>query len=650
MPITPEPYKETVPRGGLLFSQDSLLVLVTCIAGAVYWPGLSGSFLLDDAHLGIISEIGGVDNARSLWRYLASDLSGLFGRPVSNLTFLANYSSWPTSPFPFKITNLLIHLLNGGLLYWLTTTLLASSPALNNAKWTALCITAYWLLNPLNVSTTLYVIQRMAMLSSLFVIAGLILYAHGRRLQAKGNQHGYILMTIAVILCTSLAILSKENGALLPLLTLTLEYTVIRHYLKLLKPHRLWSLTFLWLPTLVLALLLAYYGTTITYAGRDFTLTERLLTECRVLLEYLYYWFNPFAVSRGILASDYTLSTNLLTPWETLPALLAIVAGVLWAIWQHHRHPLAALAILFYFAGHILESTIIPLEIYFEHRNYLPAILLILPLAHWATKTHSIGKGRWLPLLVIVILSTQALQTFRLTKVWGNELNLAAWWSHHNPEATRAQDFFATSLSSIGRPDLGLQVLEDAIQRTPENSHYYLHALYEECKFTPIKSDRLIRFEEQLSRFPISKKSYPLLKNILGIAASGKCNGLSTTEASTLIAILANHPNSRRDRDGYGQLMHIRGLALLLDRQPEKAVESFGQSLRYRSNIQTGLEQVGLLGTHSYYELALSWLDHVALMPRPTSLRGVGRAWDIDVEIEHLRTQLNKDMATPAIK
>ncbi|MEJ1354010.1 MAG: hypothetical protein RPU61_00345 [Candidatus Sedimenticola sp. (ex Thyasira tokunagai)] len=641
---------ETALRGGFFYPEKVIPILLICITGIVYWPGLPGPFLLDDAQLGVISEISSIDNFRSLWRYLTSDLSGLFGRPISNLTFLANYSSWPTSPFPFKATNLAIHLLIGGMLYQFIKTLLGSRKSPHHGDWTALIVTAYWLLNPFNVSTTLYVIQRMAMLSALFVVAGLTLYTHGRKLQAEGNQRGYIWMTMAIILFTSLAILSKENGALLPILALTLEYTVMRHYLKLPSPHQLWSLTFLWLPSLVLALALAYYGSPTSYSERAFTLAERVFTECRVLLEYAYYWFNPFAVSRGVLASDYPLSTGLLTPWTTLPALLAIIASILWAIWQRQRHPLAALAILFYFAGHILESTVIPLEIYFEHRNYLPAIFLVLPLAHWATKTHSIGKGRWLPLLVIVILCTQALQTFRLTKVWGNELALAAWWSHHNPEATRAQDFFATSLSSIGRPDLGLQVLEDAIQRTPENSHYYLHSLYEECKFTPIKSDRLIRLEKQLSRFPISKKSYPLLKNILGIAASGKCNGLSTTEASTLVAILANHPNSRRDRDGYGQLMHIRGLALLLDRQPEKAVESFGQSLRYRSNIQTGLEQVGLLGTHSYYELALSWLDHVALMPRPTSLRGVGRAWDIDVEIEHLRTQLNKDMATPAIK
>lgn len=636
--------------GGIFSPIAKTILLLISVATAVYWRGLYGPFLLDDANLRIISEIGGVGDLRSLWRYLASDLSGLFGRPISNLTFLANYSSWPTSPLPFKATNLIIHLLIGGLLYWFMTTLICSRKTSAHGEWIALIVTAYWLLNPLNVSTTLYVSQRMTMLSTLFVITGLTLYVHGRKLQAEGNQQGYTWMTIALILCTPLAILSKENGALLPLLVLVIEYTVIRYYLKLQAPQRLWTLLFLWLPALIVVLLLAYYGTPTSYGARNFTLTERLLTECRVLIEYLYYWFNPFAVSRGVLVDNYPLSTSLLTPWQTLPALLIIVGSLLWALYQRQRRPLAALAILFYFAGHIMESTTVPLEIYFEHRNYLPTIFLALPLSHWLADKHSLLTTKAVPLLIVIILSAQAVQTFRLSDIWGNELKLAAWWSHHNPEAPRAQDFFATSLSAAGRPDLALQILETAIQHKPENSHYYLHALFEECKFRPIKTDRLTRIETQFSHFPVGKKSYPLLRNVLTVASSGQCKGFSTIEASNLVAILSNHKDSRIDVIGYGRLMHIQGFALLLDGQAEKAVEAFEQALIFRPDIQTGLEQVALLGTHRYYELALSWLNHISLMPRPTSMREIGRSWDIDVELEHLRTQINKKLGMATTK
>ena len=622
-----------------------MLLLICSIAVGVYWPGVYSTFLLDDYNLKVISEIGGINDLRSLWRYLASDLSGITGRPISNLSFLINYNSWPTSPFPFKVTNLVIHCCCGILLYLFVKKLLDPRYSRQHSNWVALFVTAYWVLNPLNVSTTLYVIQRMAMLSAMFAIIGLILYIHGRKLLAQDKVRGYIWMTTAIILCTSLAIMSKENGALLPILILTLEYTVIRYFLKLSPLHRIWQVFFLWLPTITVVLLTARYSTPAFYAERSFTLSERLLTESRVLLEYLYYWFNPLAISRGVLASDYPLSTNLLSPWTTLPALFAISGSILWAVWKRHRYPLASFAILFFFAGHLMESTGIPLEIYFEHRNYLPAVFLALPIAHWVVTTNVIRRRKLLTALTIIILGTQAFQTLQLTKIWGNDLKLAAWWAHHNPNATRAQDYFASTLSKIGRHDLAVQVLEKAILRKPENSHYYLHLIFAECKYKSIEPNRISNLMKQLSESPVNKKSYPLLEDIVTIASSEKCKGLSTSDVLSILDMLTKHKDSKRDFDSYGQLMHMYGATLLLNQQPKKAIESFTQSQKYRPNIQTGLEQVALLGTHRHYNLGLSWLKKVGQIHRPQSIRESGRSWDIDAEIEHLRTQLLKDLA-----
>jgi hypothetical protein len=103
--------------GPLIFAL--VLIAPIAVAWAAYHPGLSGDFLFDDfANLPSIGATGPVDNWATFWRYITSGDADPTGRPLTLLTFLIDARNWPANPYPFKFTNVVLHLINGALLAW----------------------------------------------------------------------------------------------------------------------------------------------------------------------------------------------------------------------------------------------------------------------------------------------------------------------------------------------------------------------------------------------------------------------------------------------------------------------------------------------------------------------------------------------------
>jgi hypothetical protein len=268
------------------------------------------------------------------------------------------------------------------------------------------------------------------MLSTLFVLTGLLVYMHGRTLLAEARPSAYVWMTAGIGLFTVLATFSKENGAVLPVLALALEYTILSSADK--RPNKFWQSIFLWLPTGAIIVYLFWEGITgHGFGGRSFTVSERLLTECRVLLDYLFHWFMPFACTRGLFTEDYPISTGPFSPPTTLLAVAALLVAFIGALRKRNSQPTVALAVLFFLGGHLIESTSVPLEIYFEHRNYLPAMFLFLPIAEYGVE--NARKVRLLSVFLGVLVLGMAFTTHRLVRIWSDEARLALYWAEQNP-------------------------------------------------------------------------------------------------------------------------------------------------------------------------------------------------------------------------
>lgn len=462
------------------------LVLLVALATLAYWPGLYGDFLFDDfANLPALGRYGGVQDLTSLVWYLTSGIADPTGRPVAMLSFLIDARDWPAAPFPFKRTNLAIHLCNGLLLY---STLAAlgrrTTPNHQHACLAALIATALWLLHPLWVSTVLYVVQRHAMLATFFVLAGLRSWIASRDAFDAGRvRHGWIWAVAAVPAFGLLAGLSKANGFLLPLLLVVLQASVLRQAGATHGQARVANAVFIWLPGLLVIAWLIHHGFHAALAessNRPWTWEQRLLSQPRALCHYLWQLFVPGLDATGVFADGFAASRDWRTPWTTLPALFAValMAGAAWMLRQ--RTPVLAAALGFFLVGHVMESSVVMLELYFEHRNYLPALLLFWPLAWWVSAP---GRfRRWLLAGAISYVVVMPLATALQARLWGDPLMLALVWAEQNPHSARAQAHAFHYERASGRQEAAEQRLATLMDRNPHEPQFALNLLDLHCE------------------------------------------------------------------------------------------------------------------------------------------------------------------------
>jgi len=436
----------------ILVIKPALLFCILAITVACYLPGLAGHFIFDDGaniRLNPYLKIDSLDFI-SLWQAAFSGSAGLLGRPISMVSFAVNYYVSGMDAYYFKLANLGIHLLNGLLVFLLTKLLLNLHLRIrgdadeNAAAWIALAVAATWLLHPFNLTGVLYVVQRMTSLSALFTLAGLILYLHGRKSLLDGKRSGLAAIIAAIFIFTPLAALCKENGALLPLLILVTEATLLRWSAPDQGSRRM-LIVVVGLPVVLMLLLgmfvflknpdLILGG----YAWRDFSLTERLMTEARVLWFYLHMIVLPSMGEMGLHHDDIEISRSLLAPWTTLPAIAGLLLLAVGAFALRNKQPLLTFGIVFFFAGHTMESTIIPLELAFEHRNYLPMFGILLPLAYYAldSKSH-LSSVRVRRAAFLLLLALFAGLTASRAHQWGDTLMMRTLEVERHPRSVRA--------------------------------------------------------------------------------------------------------------------------------------------------------------------------------------------------------------------
>ena len=363
-------------------------------------------------------------------------------------------------------------------------------PAIDESAATrlALIVSAGWMLLPINLMAVLYVVQRMESLCQVFVLAGLWAYLHGRWMMltaddAHRDRHGFALAVGGIVLGTCLGLTSKETAVLLPLFAFLAEWIVLRFARASTSPRafgatpfaseggeknpppsagraermrtraqrgegdgkhdqRIWWLFVftLFIPAVLgFAWLLRGVLRPGALAGRDFTLAQRLLTEPRVLVDYLHWTLFPNPMVLSLYHDEIVKSTGLLAPWTTLGSIALLAALIVIAVWLRNRRPLVSLGIGWFFAAQLLTATIIPLELVYEQRMYFASIGVLL-----AAGALLLGL-RWrirLPLLrgfiVAVALLWFAVATNLRAQEWSNPIRLAVAEANRHPESPRA--------------------------------------------------------------------------------------------------------------------------------------------------------------------------------------------------------------------
>lgn len=422
----------------------------------IYWSGLHGSFFFDDGPSILLAE--GVRlqalSLESLHQAWSSGGAGPSGRPVAQLSFAFNHYFSGFDPFAFKATNLAIHFSCGLLVFALARQLMGGVPSPAKERHILIAsgaVTALWLLHPIQLLPVLHVVQRMTSLSAFFLLAALLLHIRGR---SRSGWAGAAWFLLAWGFFWPLSFLSKETGILFPLFALSWELIVRRSLSDSLDRF---ARGFAAVVALALVVGLVYALSPRAqwlwsgYQLRPFSLTERLLTEGRAIWFYLGLIVVPNMEALGLYHDDFMISRGFLSPWTTLPALLGLVGLVVLA-WRVRTYaPVITLGILWFLIGHGLESTVLPLELVHEHRNYLPVFGILL-VTGWALM-HALGsKG---PHKTIgITLTTGALAYLSLVTAlrahqFGEEVRRTQIEAQHHRASARAQHEAGASLAVL---------------------------------------------------------------------------------------------------------------------------------------------------------------------------------------------------------
>lgn len=441
---------ETPPRRGFVFSGLPGLGWLALLAMLPFLAGIGGPFLLDD--LPNFERLLSWSRGELSWASALFDSpAGPTGRPLSQLSFMANIATTGLHPLPFKAVNLLVHGLNAWLLAQLLARLLARDPRLKHcAKPAAWLLALLWAVLPLHVASVLYSVQRMTLLSTSLALCSLLAWVHGRqRLEDTGQGLYWIWLATPVL--AALAALAKEPGLLALPICLVLEFTLFTPARGQARPQAsLWFLRLfvLWPGVFAAAWMATHPGMVLSgYEDRAFSFAERSLSQPRALWDYALNTFLPDPGRLGLYQDAFPLSTAWTSPPSTA---LAWIGGLLLcaiAAASVRACPGLAAGIGWFLAGHLMESSVFSLEPYFIHRNYLPSMGLLLAAASvlaWllslpgsATRLRATASACLL--LAFAYGATTAVRAW----TWGDHDRLMAHELRSNPGSLRLQSDLA---------------------------------------------------------------------------------------------------------------------------------------------------------------------------------------------------------------
>jgi len=408
-------------------------------------------------------------------------------RPVSNISFALNYYFHQYNTLGYHLVNILIHITTGFFLYFIiktTLTILISSSCDQfsnslisqslNPSVASFFAALIWLVHPIQIQSVTYIVQRMNSLAAMFFIISLLLYAKGRIVQQQpvpGTKHplSHYFWFAGCVLAGMLAIGSKEIAATLPFFIFLYEWYFFQNLSRTWLKRNIFLLASI---VIILSFFVFFYlglhplkSILSGYTHRDFTLTQRVLTEFRVVIFYLSLLILPHP-SRLNLDHHFLISSSLIDPATTLLSIVAVTGLIGTAFYTAKKNRLLSFSILWFLGNLVIESSVIGLEIIFEHRNYLPSMfisLMVVVLIFRYINSKSTGV---VVLFLIVILCS--LWTYERNSVWCNEVTLWQDSVEKSPHKSRPQNNLGLALAKQDRTAEAISHYTEALRINPD--------------------------------------------------------------------------------------------------------------------------------------------------------------------------------------
>lgn len=521
-------------------------ILITCLY-FIYAQAKGLTWQFDD--LANLKGLASANTYQGIINFAFGGGAGPTGRPISLLSFIPNFSDWPNNPWGFVQTSLIWHVLNSLLVYFIAYHLFKIKEKYrSNAWWMACFATCFWVFSPIQVSAILMPVQRMTLVSAFFSLVTLA-YFIWWRIKYTGTHRisQLFIMSSIVSLGVLLSVFAKENGVLTVIYIALCELFLFRN---LEKPayKKIW---FIWskLSLLVIPIFLLIYGI-IAWNGminnynyyREFSLLERLATELIILLDYIKQTILPRAIDFGPFHDGYPIySWEMYQPWLALLFWIGVIVFVSYLFIKNNMAWVSFLtfSVFFFLSAHLIESTFIPLELYFEHRNYLAilGISFFLPVliaeALYVTTTRFMVWFLAIIYSVIPIYSTQ-----QVTYIWGQPLIAAELWAMRNPESTRAIQTLSWQYDLYGFKDASTKILTDFYQKHPEHISVGIGIMTKMCSTKVNLFESKQQFLKLIENAPKVKATLEFttgLAQLGSLIREGHCVGVSIQDYQSFL-------------------------------------------------------------------------------------------------------------------
>jgi len=438
------------------------VILIILLGLIVYADSLSGKFVWDDGIL--INDNPHIRSWVNIAKIFTESVKGgvkkesNFYRPVQILTYMADYSLWRFEAAGYHLTNILLHILAALAVYRLICILF-------NDILLSLLAAAFFVSHPIHTEVVTYISGRSDSLAALFMLLCLIFYVRDIRL-----KRAYIYP--AALSSYVLALLSRENSLILPLLLLVYHYSFNERFsLKRFGPILLAIPAYLLARTAVLGPLLPASP----YPGSTFL--QRLPGMFVAIAEYTRLFLLPL---NQHMEYGYALF-SFLDP-RAISGLLIILSLIICAVKMRRTDKVIPFSISWFLVALIPVSQIYPLNAYMaEHWLYLPSIGLFLLLARGLTVLYRNKRFQAAAVSIIVILlSFYSCLAIRQNDYWKDPVSFYEKTLKYAPDSYRIHYNLGIAYSSVGKYEEAVASYKKALTLNPtyEQAYYGLGNAY----------------------------------------------------------------------------------------------------------------------------------------------------------------------------
>ena len=547
-----------------LLMQGFFLVLISIAYCWISLPGLAGGFILDDW-----PNLTGLDKAyesHALFQFIFSSVASELGRPVSLLSFALQAEHWPGNPYPFKLAGLCIHIANAYLLYFCCYLLgqIKNWPQRSIFLFAG-TVFSLWLFHPLNISTVFYVVQRMVLLAGFFSLLGVICFLWSiKHYQQHPCKLYLVIASLGMVITYLLGILSKEN-AILTGLMLSVLYVFLLRELCGNKLWDAWVIIFGVLPSIIV---LGYLCLHIAQHTRpDFGPFERLLTESVILQDYLDKILLPTPRKLNIFNDGFPVYKNLFDSAVTIKSVSFWLVLSALALVLRKRAVFLAFGLFWFLSGHLLESSIFGLELYFEHRNYLPSLGILIGIVGTVIEFNlkatdfSITAKKWLSYastgLLFCMATAYVLVYGAEISTWRSPGALAISALTERPESLRAHQEAAAYFANVGDYANSTLLVQSIERKWPGYPGTYSQLIMLHCLDNNVVLPNDTALKQRLVNGKFDRGTIDAWHQILDFKKNDHCPDLTWAHYQELVELLIKNKNYGGQKDDFVVLLAL---------------------------------------------------------------------------------------------